>query len=99
MQVSYEHTGESARIAIHNRGSGIDLASILANATESDLSALVEYAQQESHIRAKTSVNAESAEKDSSSTRSSAANLTKIVAILSSLAPEELAEILKRLQH
>ena len=51
MQVSYEHTGESARIAILNRGSGIDLASILANATESDLSALVEYAQQESEKR------------------------------------------------
>ena len=42
---------ESAQIAINNRESGTDLASILANATESDLSALVEYAQQDSNLR------------------------------------------------
>ncbi len=42
---------ESAQIAINNRESGTDLVSILANATESDLSALVEYAQQDSNLR------------------------------------------------
>jgi hypothetical protein len=50
------------------------------------------------HIRAKTSVNVESAEKARSSTRSSAANLDQLAAILSSLAPEELAELLARVQ-
>ena len=52
------------------------------------------HAQQESHITAKTSINAEFAEKDSASNRSSAANLTKLAAMLSSLDPEELAELL-----
>ena len=42
---------ESAQIASNSRESGTDLASILANATESDLSALVEYAQQDSNLR------------------------------------------------
>ena len=42
---------ESAQIASNSRESGTDLPSILANATESDLSALVEYAQQESEKR------------------------------------------------
>ena len=55
-------------------------------------------AQQESHITTKNPVNAESAEKDSSSNSSSATNLTNLAAILSSLAPEELAELLARVQ-
>ena len=42
---------ESAQIASNSRESGTDLPSILANATESDLSALVEYAQQDSNLR------------------------------------------------
>jgi len=42
---------ESAQIASNSREAGTDLASMLANATESDLSALVQYAQQESEKR------------------------------------------------
>lgn len=42
---------KSAQIVINSRESRTDLASILANATESDLSALVEYAQQDSNLR------------------------------------------------
>ena len=56
------------------------------------------HAQQDSNITAKTPINAESAQKARSSTRSSATNLTKLAAILSSLDPEELAELLAQVQ-
>ena len=47
---------------------------------------------------AKTTINAVSAEKARSLTRSSASNLTKLAAILSSLDPEELAELLNQVR-
>ena len=56
------------------------------------------HAQQKSHIDSETPRNIESTGNGSSSNRSSAANLTKLAAMLSSLDPEELAELLAQVQ-
>ena len=90
---------KSAQIVINSRESRTDLASILANATESDLSALVEYAQQKSHIDSETPINIESTGNGSSSNRSQDLNLDQIKSILASIDPiileQLLVEILK----
>ena len=90
---------KSAQIVINSRESRTDLASILANATESDLSALVEYAQQDSHIDNETPRNIESTGNGSSSNRSQDLNLDQIKSILASIDPiileQLLVEILK----
>ena len=93
-QYGTEHVStenETSQLNLKNTG-------MLADASVCNPTKIEDKSAGDSYITAKTSVNVESAEKARSSTRSSAANLDQLAAILSSLAPEELAELLARVQ-
>ena len=71
-----------------------DLASIFENATVADLSALVQYAQQECNNESVTLENIESTKNHGDSDGDSTPNLDQIKSLLSSLDPDLLQKLL-----
>ena len=76
-----------------------DLASIFENATVTDLSALVQYAQQKSCEGSEAPVIIASAENRSDQDGYPSQNLADLTAILTALDPEELKQLLNQLQQ
>jgi hypothetical protein len=72
----------------------VDLASILAKASDTDLSAILQYAQQECNNESVTPENIESTKNYGDSDGDSTPNLDQIKALLSSLDPDLLQKLL-----
>lgn len=76
-----------------------DLVSILAIATDTELSAIPQYAQQECNNESVTPENIESTKNDGDSDGDSTPNLDQIKALLSSLDPDLLSTLLLEAQR